>query len=465
MDASPIPSANVGEFHFGACQLGDQRRTDRLVDIANRIARRPDGSLPHQLHDPAAYRACCRLVNQTAVTHDAVLRPHCQATLEALRRRTRPVLLVHDTTTLDYSGHEVTSLGPIGNGGGKGYVCHNSLAVDPDSGALLGLVCQILHTRARPPKGESVAARRGRADRESRLWVRAVQAIGPAPEGGPLWVDVCDRGADTFEFLEYEATHGRAFVVRSTYNRALVSTGTEPPRLLHDLLRGQAGMATWTVEVANNSQQQARTALVQASWALVQMKAPHVRKGEHSRQPLAVWAIRVGEVNAPAEVAEPLEWFLLTNVPLADADAARERVRWYERRPRVEEFHKGQKTGLHIEGLRFTTRGALEPMIALLSVLAVELVNLREAARDPQQSGEDAGRYVDPLWVRVLSQWRYGEERALTVKEFTLALARLGGHLNRKCDGLPGWMTIWRGLNMLHAMIEYELSRARCGKE
>lgn len=465
MDASPILAGNLGELHFGTCQLGDARRTARLVDLANRIARRPDGSLPHQLHDPAAYRACCRLANQAAVTHDAVLRPHCQATLEALRRRTGPVLLLHDTTTLDYSGHEVTYLGPIGNGGGKGYECHNSLAVDPDTGVLLGLVCQILHTRARPPKGEGVAARRHRADRESRLWVRAVQTIGPAPQGGPLWVDVCDRGADTFEFLQYETTHGRSFVVRSTYNRALVSSAAEQPRLLHDLLRSQGAMATWTVEVANNTKQLARTATVQASWAAVQMRAPHVRKGEHSRQPLAVWALRVWEVNASAEVAEPLEWFLLTNVPVADAVAARERVQWYQRRPRVEEFHKGQKTGLHIEDLRFTTRGALEPMIALLSVLAVALVNLREAARDPQRSAHEASRYVDLLWVRVLSQWRYGEERVLTVTEFTMALARLGGHLNRKCDGLPGWVTIWRGLNMLHAMIEYELSRARCGKE
>jgi hypothetical protein len=465
MDAPSLLSGDLGELHFGACRLGDARRTARLVDLANRIARRPDGTLPHQLHDPAAYRACCRLMNQAEVTHDAVLGPHCRATREALRQRSRPVLILHDTTTLDYSGHQVTTLGPVGNGGGKGYECHNSLAVDPDTGALLGLVCHILHTRARPPKGEGVAARRGRADRESRLWVRAVQAIGPAPAEGPLWVDVCDRGADTFEFLEYEMTHGRSFVVRSTHNRALVDTGVEQPRLLHDLLRSQAGMATWTVAVANNYQQLARTATVQASWVLVAMKAPHVRKGEHGRQPLTVWAIRVWEVDAPPEIVEPLEWFLLTNVAVADVVTARERVQWYERRPRVEEYHKSQKTGLHVEELRFTTRGALEPMIALVSVLAVGLVNLREAARNPQRSAEDASAYVDPLWVRVLSQWRYGEERALTVAEFTLALARLGGHLNRQCDGPPGWLTIWRGLNMLHAMIEYELSRARCGKE
>jgi hypothetical protein len=67
--------------------------------------------------------------------------------------------------------------------------------------------------------------------------------------------------------------------------------------------------------------------------------------------------------------------------------------------------------------------------------------------------------------VRVLSVWRYGADRPLTVGEFTLALGRLGGHLNRKCDGLPGWQALWRGWNALHAMVSYERSRLTCGKE
>ena len=60
---------------------------------------------------------------------------------------------------------------------------------------------------------------------------------------------------------------------------------------------------------------------------------------------------------------------------------------------------------------------------------------------------------------------RYGTERELTVREFTLALGRLGGHQNRKGDGLPGWQTLWRGWNQLHAMVSYELSRSTCGKQ
>jgi hypothetical protein len=447
--------------HLGRCRLGDRRRTDRLVDLARRIHHHPAGSLPQKLHEPAAYRACCRLMNQSPVTHAAVLGPHALATVEAARHGPPVVLFVHDTTELDYSGQQTLALGPIGNGGGRGYECHHSLAVDPERRCLLGLAHQILHTRARPPADEGVAAKRGRADRESRLWVRAVQAIGPAP-ADRLWVDVCDRGADTFEFLEYEVRHGRSFVIRSTHNRAVAVD--DGPHLLHDWLRTLPAQVHWSVTVSANKGQPARTATVQACWGAVRVRPPHVRRGDHGREPLTVWALRVWEADPPAGVKEPLEWVLLTDLPIDGETAARRRVGWYECRPVVEELHKAQKSGLGIEALQLQSQAGLQPLIALLSVLAVALVNAREAARQPETAARPAAEYVDPLWVAVLSVWRYGAARTLTVTEFVLAVARLGGHQNRKCDGLPGWQTLWRGVGLLHAMVEYEQSRARCGK-
>jgi Transposase DNA-binding len=106
---------------------------------------------------------------------------------------------------------------------------------------------------------------------------------------------------------------------------------------------------------------------------------------------------------------------------------------------------------------------ALGPL-ALLSVVAVPLVNLRVAARQQQRASRPASEVVDPLWVKVLSMGRHQQERALSVKEFTLTLARLGGHQNRKCDGMPGWQTLWRGWERLHTLLDYELSRQTCGK-
>src|SRR5581483_9000048 len=208
----------MAEEHFGSADLGDARRTRRLVRTASLVLARPGGTLPSKL--PGLYR----LAGAEAVTHGAVTAPHRRRTLESMRRREGVVLLVHDSTELDYTHVSALreQLGQIGNGGGRGYVCHNSLAVTP-SGEVLGLAGQVLHRRRVVPRGEKPSAKRRHPDRESRLWPRGCEAVGPAPSGpkAPLWVDVCDRGADTTEFIEYEVRNGRHFVIRLAKDRNL----------------------------------------------------------------------------------------------------------------------------------------------------------------------------------------------------------------------------------------------------
>jgi hypothetical protein len=120
----------------------------------------------------------------------------------------------------------------------------------------------------------------------------------------------------------------------------------------------------------------------------------------------------------------------------------------------IEEFHKAQKTGCNVEDPQFETAEALQPMIALLSAVAVLLLNLRELSRDEATAALPASAVVAEEYVEVLSLKRYGEKRALTVREFVLALGRLGGHLNRRSDGLPGWLVLWRGWTKLQLLVE-----------
>jgi hypothetical protein len=324
---------------------------------------------------------------------------------------------------------------------------------------VFGLANQILHVRRDVPKDEGVAAKRDAPGRESRLWTEGVRGIGPAPEGR-VWIDICDRGADLYEFLEYEVSHHRSFVVRSKSNRRRDDAEKDDPlRLLHDRLRSLPSQGTRAITVGGRPGQPKREATLHIAYETVRLRAPHVRRGDHSREPMLLWAIRVWEADPPPG-CEPIEWFLLTNVAVESVADAWERVEWYSRRWIIEEYHKCQKSGAKIEQPQFTTAGAIEPMIALLSVVAVGLLNVREAARDPKRRDHSATVYVGELPVRVLSLWRYKQDRPLTVLEYTMALAKLGGHLNRKCDGLPGWQTLWRGQRRLQAMVEYELSRA-----
>src|SRR5665213_1179193 len=146
---------------------------------------------------------------------------------------------------------------------------------------------------------------------------------------------------------------------------------------------------------------------------------------------------------------------LLTNVPTQGKSQAWERVDWYECRPIVEEFHKAQKTGCGIENLQFTTRKALETAIGMLSVVATQLLRLRDISRRPDGDTRRADDVVDPQYVQIMSLRRFKEERpAMSVKEFLYALARLGGHLGRRLDRLPGWLVLWRGWSELQRLVE-----------
>jgi hypothetical protein len=201
-------------------------------------------------------------------------------------------------------------------------------------------------------------------------------------------------------------------------------------------------------------ERQARKAIVHVAAAPVRIRPPGKKSGEYANEPLPMWVVRVWEPNPP-QGQEPLEWFLLTNEPVHGFEDARRVVGWYECRWIIEEYHKALKTGCGIENPQFTTEARLQPAIALLSVVALTLLSLRDAARRPDAKQRPATDLISEDYVEVLSIWRH--HRACpewSVHEFFLALGRLGGHQNRKRDGAPGWLVLWRGWTTLQAMLE-----------
>jgi len=145
---------------------------------------------------------------------------------------------------------------------------------------------------------------------------------------------------------------------------------------------------------------------------------------------------------------------------------AQERIGWYECRWIVEEYHKALKTGVSVEDMQFTAEDRLKPAIALLSVVALFLLNLRNASRREDAQERPASEYIPLMFVKVLALWRYKRTRDdLTVHDFYYALARLGGHQNRKQDHPPGWLVLWRGWMKLQSMVDIasRMDFKRCG--
>lgn len=166
-----MDSRSFGETHFGSAQLGDRRRTRRLIRCADLILRHPRGSLPEKINQPAALKGLSRLIAERDVTHERILAAHHECVLERIAAVPGDVLLIHDATELDYTGLDsiTADLGILGGKGRhRGFICHHSLAVAARSREVLGLTSQILHCRQPAPKNEKRDQGRKKPQRERR---------------------------------------------------------------------------------------------------------------------------------------------------------------------------------------------------------------------------------------------------------------------------------------------------------
>lgn len=458
------------EKHFAEVDLGEVRRNQRALTIAAAMATNPDASIPKMFTHCYDIKAAYNLFKHPEATTDNLQLAHREVVLEQLHLPGR-ALLLEDSSEMSWSGkHPIAGLGPIGPGasGLQGFHLHSVLAVRwsweaPETDRwpgrpaveVLGLPVQHYHVREPRPAGEpannsKVIKQRAR---ESQWWQQAGEAIGCAPaESGVEWTRVCDRGADIYELLVSCQALDHRFVIRAAQDRCVTNeAGRVSTGKLFTTVRAQARLGGFGLELRARPGQAARTAQLQVSAVHVWLRAPQrPGKGAGYLPPLRATAVRVWEA-APPPGVEALEWVLLTDWPVASYAAAVEVALVYATRWLIEEFHKALKTGTKAEELQLETAESLFAAIAIKSIVALRLLDLRERVRlAPDAPAEQAG--LDELELAVLREVL--NRPITTVREVALAIGRLGGHMNRKGDGLPGWQTLFCGMAKLNNLVE-----------
>jgi hypothetical protein len=452
---------------FGECHLGDERRNKRLVGLAMQMAARPDGSTPDQTESWADCKAAYRLFSEEDVSFGEIVTPHFRQTKVAGPAGSVK-LLISDTTELDFGRHRsVTGLGPTGNGGGLGFFLHSSLMIDAATRQIDGLAGQKMFYRK--PKSSSKLhknSRRRSTDRESIVWGQLIDEIG-APSLGMKWIHVCDRGADDFEVFCRARQQQCGFVIRAArLNRKVLSAEGKKVRV-DEVLRELPVRGIRKIAVKPDRKSPARTAVVELRYSTIFIPRPRVLTPwlkEHTpREPLLMGIVELREASPPKGIT-PLRWVLYTSDSvntIADAETA---IFYYEQRPTIEDYHKALKTGCRVEHRQYATALRLERVTGVLSILAIRLLQLKTAARATPD--RPAHEVAPARWVEVLKrERRKPATHVMTIREFIRELAGLGGHLGRKSDGEPGWITLWRGVEKLLLILRGADAerRRRCG--
>ena len=442
---------------WATVDLGDQRLNRRLVETAVKLMAQPQAPLNQASGDWAATKGSYRLFGNAKASAEKILRPHQAQTRH--RMQAYPlVLALQDSSYLDYTQHPQTQeLGPIGTPQQdlQGLILHQTLIVTPE-GLPLGGIAQEIWRRDPDAPVLSKAERQKRPieEKESYKWITALRETARYTPADVEVVSVCDREADVYElFVEAERLE-MGLLVRATQDRSVLDAETAK---VWATLEATEVSGTLQVHVPARKQkgryEPKRTARVTVRFAHVTLKPPYrpKRTGRARLPQIGLEVVLVREVNPPANVT-PLEWLLLTNVPVLSLEDAVERVQWYRCRWQVEIYFRVLKSGCHIEQCRLGNAARLERFIALKSVIAWRLywmTHINRCAPEAPCVLVLAEHEWHALYATIHRTAQLPAQTP-TVRQVVRWVAQLGGFLARKGDGEPGITAIWRGWQRLH---------------
>ncbi|MBI2917528.1 MAG: IS4 family transposase [Chloroflexi bacterium] len=373
-----VEAESWAEAEFGQADLGDRRLTRRLVTIVSDFSARPERSIPKACQGHARTKAAYRFFAHDEVGLDTILKPHTEATVERLREE-KTILAAQDTTSLNYTAHRaVQNLGPIGSRVDKsvGLMLHETVAFTTE-GLALGILQA--HCWARDPKDFGKKRRPAKTpieQKESYNWLASFNKVAEAQKRCPntRLVSVGDREADIYELFDLAAQDesNPKLLVRALHDRLL---GEEQGHLWQRMA-AQPVSAIQEVEVPRREKRPARVTLVQVRFAQVSLKPPIGKpKGKGKLASLTAWAVLAREEHPPVDT-EPLEWMLLTTIPVTTIEQALEKVAWYTIRWQIEVFHRTLKSGCKIEDRQLGTADRIEACLAIDMVVAWRIIHL-----------------------------------------------------------------------------------------
>jgi hypothetical protein len=435
---------------FAQVELQDARLNRRCQELAVTLGQQPNAPINQACEEWADTKAAYRFFDNANVTPAGIVAPHCQRTVERMRKHAL-VLAVQDTTFFNFTHHPHTQgLGEIGTKkqNQRGFGMHSTLAVTP-TGVPLGLLTQAFFTRpiGEPAHQPGELQKLPIEEKESYRWLQAFeQTLALAPSDVQV-LTVCDREADIYEMFVLAQERKADLLVRASSNRCLAEQGVDK---LWAKVERRPIAGHLTVHIAKNQKQEAREATVSVRFTQVRLKPPWRPNGK-KMPPVTLNAILVREDHPPEDVDEPIEWLLLINLPVNDFENALQVIRWYCCRWQIEVYHKVIKSGCRVEDCRLQTADRLHSYIALMSVIAWRLHWLTFISRaDPDLPCTVALSTVEwqALYMRINNTTSLPEAPP-TVRQAVRWIAQLGGFLARKHDGEPGITVLWRGWQRL----------------
>jgi hypothetical protein len=451
---------------FGTVDLGDRRRTARLVEMATGACARPSGRVSAVFRRDRDLEGAYDFLESEHVAAEEIVAAIGRST--ARRSVGLPFVFVPvdgtSVTVADRMGER--DFGRIGSDsqGARGLKVIDALAVDPQ-GVPVGLLGLTWWARGgRSPKKMHERQARPVEQKETRFWIQTVlDARAVLDEHGVRgWFQIDREGDGRDLLLALEKTE-HWWTVRGNADRSIELEDGDTSKLRSELMRRSAS-GSYELEVPARPSRRARTAHMVVRVARVVLRLRDRNNDRITRLPVtAVWALEEGSTRT---ADKPVDWLLYTNRSVETLDDAKAVLYGYAQRWRIEEFHRTWKKGdCDVESTQLGSFAAVQRWATVLAAVAVRIERLKRLAR----SQPDLPASVDftSLEIKALKLLKFeghAPKREPTLKEAVAWLAELGGFANAHSGRHPGATILGRGLKYLRPavrLLEIQLKALR----
>lgn len=449
---------------MGTVDLGDERLDRRAQLLLSTLGNRPNLSIPAACKGRGEIKAAYAFFDNEKTTFDKVLKPHITCT-HARMAKQKTVLLVQDTSEIDQQRPEkqVVNVGELDDAR-PGFLLHAMQAYTPE-GTPLGTAWAETINRTEGVSHAPVAEKQRQRkhtpfeDKESVRWLTALQKARAIAQKLPGVCCVCvgDSEADIYElFAEERGQQPVHWLFRACQNRAVLSDEggclreqlLATPKLYDAELKIRGRKALTAVENrARRQNRQTRNATVEVRAKTVTLRPPQ-RPGQEKLTPVTVNVVLVREPNPPAG-EPPIEWMLVTTLPIETSEQIRQVVEYYCVRWWIEIFFKTLKSGCRIEKRRLEHMDRVQPCLALYLIVAWRTLFVCHLGREcPDLDCEAIFEPSEWKAVWVATHKKKPPKEVPKLRAMVHLIASLGGYIERK-NSEPGPQTMWIGMQRM----------------
>ena len=439
------------EEELSYADLGDKRLDQRFKKLLKDLSSNPRGNIPNCCDGWTETIAAYRFFQNEKVTSEKILESHRLRTIERMRE-CEVVLVVQDTTNLCYTTkrEKIENLGYVDSPKDYGMLLHPTIAFTPD-GLCLGVTTQQTVVRDVKEFGKGSTKKRDRLpieEKESYRWLEGYREATVLQKQLPdtQVIMVADREADIYDIYEEASVCKTSWVIRAQHNRPLSGENKElKTGRLFDEIEKRPSIGTLEYNLPSRAKRKARQVTMTIRVTSETVSIPVDRK-KSDFSPQRVNLIFAEEQNPP-KGEDPIQWRILTNLPVESPEQAKQIIKYYVGRWGIECFFRILKTGCAIEELQLQDYDRLVPCISLYLIVAWRVMYLTHLGRQCPKLPCNAV-FLDAEWkaAYIVAKQTKPPKNPPQLYEMICIIASFGGYLNRNSDPPPGAQALWIGI-------------------